>query len=110
MEDAGLDDCEWPDVIDGLDHAAETVADEEEHIVDAAILDLAEDLVPVLGALAAVTDPQADHIAHPVDGDPDNGVDGTVGDLAVADLTWIASMKITGYTGSSCRRCHAVIS
>jgi hypothetical protein len=42
--------------------------------------------VPVLGSLASVADPEAEHITRPIDGDTDDGVDGPVGDLAVADL------------------------
>ena len=54
----------------------------------------------------------------PVHGHADRDVDGPVGDLPVANLEWghlplagrIASMNSAGYTGSSGRTGHAVIS
>src|SRR5262249_7694512 len=66
VQDAGLDDRERPDVVDRLDQAAQAIADEDQDVVDAAVTDLAEDLVPVLGALAAVADPEAEDVPHPV--------------------------------------------
>jgi len=86
MQYTGLDDRERREVVDRLDQTAQAVADEEQDVVDAAIPDLAQHLVPVLGALAAVADPEAEDLPRPVDGDPDDGVEGPVGDLAVADL------------------------
>lgn len=42
--------------------------------------------------------------------DTDGGVDGSVGDLPVADLTWIASKNTATYTTSSGRLAHSRIS
>ena len=47
---------------------------------------LGEDLEPELGALAAGAGPQPQDLPPTVNGDPDGGVDGPVGDLTVADL------------------------
>ena len=41
------------------------------HVLDAAVLDLGEDLQPELGALAAVAGPQPEDVPLPVHGDPD---------------------------------------
>jgi hypothetical protein len=46
--------------------------------------------------LTALSGPQAEDVPGAVDGDADGHVDGPVGDLAVADLDWMASMKMTG--------------
>lgn len=47
---------------------------------------LGEDLEPELGALTAGAGPQPENLPAAVHGDPDGGVDGPVGDLAVTDL------------------------
>src|SRR5579859_4301326 len=86
VQDAGLDDRERPDVGHRFDQAAEAVADEDAHVLDATVADLAEHLVPVLGALTTVPDPEPEDLPHPLDGDADDGVDRPVGDLAVTDL------------------------
>jgi hypothetical protein len=86
MQHARLHDRQRPDVVDRLDQAAQAVADKEQHVVDAAVADLGKDLLPVLGTLTAIPDPQAEDLPHPVDGDPDHRVDRPIGDLAVADL------------------------
>jgi hypothetical protein len=51
---------------------------------------------PELGALAAVAGPQAEDVALAVDGECQRDVDGPVGDLALAQLQWMASMNRTG--------------
>ena len=61
--------------------ALQPVADEHEHVVHAAVLDLGEDVQPVLGALAAVAGPQPQDLPAALDGDGQGHVDGPVGDL-----------------------------
>ena len=59
---------------------------DDEHVGDAAVLDLGEHRQPELRALAAVAGPQPEDVAFAGAGDPDRDVDRPVGDLAVADL------------------------
>ena len=75
-----------PHRADGLGQAFEPVADEHQHVIDAAVLDLGQDLQPVLGALPAVAGPQAEDVAVAVDGDGQGHVDRPVGDLPVTHL------------------------
>jgi hypothetical protein len=51
---------------------------------------------PVLGALATVTGPQPEDVAGAIDGDRQRDVDRPVGDLAVADLGFVADCVIFG--------------
>jgi len=81
-----LHDGERPHVADRVGQALEPVAHEHEHVVDAAVLDLGQDLLPVLRAFSAVTDPQPEDVSVPLDGDRQGDVDRAVRDLTVADL------------------------
>lgn len=64
----------------------QAVADDHAYIGDAAVLDLGQDVQPVLGALSAVAGPQPEDVAVSFAGDRKGPVDRPVGDLAVADL------------------------
>jgi hypothetical protein len=88
MNYARLDDGAVPDGIHPVRQAFQAVAHGHEHVVHAPVLDLGEHPQPVLGALAVavLAGPQAQHVPLAVRGDADRGVDGPVGDLAVADL------------------------
>ena len=56
-------------VFDGVGQALQAVADEHQHVLDAAVLDLGEDLQPVLRALTAVAGPEAEDVPVPLDRD-----------------------------------------
>ncbi len=86
MHDAGLYDRPGPDRLHCLGQAFQPVADQHEHVADTAVLDLGEDVHPVLGALAAVAGPQAQDLPPALGGDGQGHVDGPVGHGAVADL------------------------
>ena len=75
-----------PDVVDRLGQPFEAVADDDADILDAAVEDLAQHLVPVLGAFRAIAGPEAEDVPLALEGDADDGVDRPVGDLAVPDL------------------------
>jgi hypothetical protein len=83
---AGLHDRPRPDGLHRLGQALEPVADRHEDVADAAVLDLGEDVQPVLGALAAVAGPQPQDFAPALSSDGQGDIDGPVGDRAVADL------------------------
>lgn len=86
VQHAALDDRPWPHRVDRVRQPLQAVAHDDQDVVDAAVADLGEDLRPELGALAAVTGPQAQDVAFTLHTDRDGGVDPPVGDLAVADL------------------------
>jgi hypothetical protein len=86
VQHTGLHDRQRPGRLDRLRQPFQAVAHDDAHVVDATVLDLGEHLQPVLGAFAAGADPQSEDVALAVHGHPDRRVDGTVGDLAVADL------------------------
>ncbi len=81
-----LDNCARPDALHGLGKALEPVTDQHQHVVQAAVLQLGEDVQPVLGALAAVSGPDAEDVAGAVHGHRHHDVDRTVRDLPVPDL------------------------
>jgi hypothetical protein len=86
MHDAGLHDRPGPDGLDRFGQALEPVANQHEDVADAAVLDLGEDVHPVLGSLAAVACPQAQDVPPALDGDGQGHVDRPVRHGAVADL------------------------
>ncbi|MDQ1064589.1 hypothetical protein QFZ32_000028 [Streptomyces canus] len=86
MHDAGLHDRPRPDRLHRLGQALEPVADQHQHIAHAAVLDLGEDVRPVLGALAAFTCPQPQNLPPALGGHGQGHVDGPVGHRTVADL------------------------
>jgi hypothetical protein len=55
-------------------------------ILDATVLDLREYLLPVFGAFATDTDPQAEDVSFTVHGDPNRHMDRPVSDLPVTYL------------------------
>ena len=77
---------ELPHRGDRVRQALQAVADRDAHVCDAAVLQLGQHLQPELRALAAVAGPQAEDVAFPVHGDPDDHIDRLVPDLPVADL------------------------
>lgn len=85
-----------PDGFYGVGQALEPVADQHEDVVDTAVLDLGEDVHPVLGALGAVAGPQLEDVPPALDSDRQGHVNGPVGHHPVTVFTWMASMKITG--------------
>ncbi len=86
VQHTSLHDRQRPGRLDRFRQAFQPVAHDDAHVVDTAVLDLGEDLQPVLGALAAGADPQPENVAFAIDGHTDRCVDRPVGDLAVADL------------------------
>ena len=77
---------ELPDGVDRVGQAFQAVADGDAHIGHAAVLQLAQHLQPKLRTFGAVTGPQAQNGAFPVDGNPNDHIDRLVADLPVADL------------------------
>jgi hypothetical protein len=86
VNDAGLGNGLRPDIGDDVGKTFETVADEEEHVPDATVLQVDQHAHPELRALTAGAHPQTQYFLAAVHGDPEGGVDGSVGDLAVADF------------------------
>jgi hypothetical protein len=86
VDDAGLGDGLRPDRADGVGQALESVAHDHADVCDAAVLDLGQDVQPVLGSLTAVAGPQSEDLPGALDRDRERHVDGLVGDLAVAEL------------------------
>lgn len=86
VDHAGLHDRFRPHLADCVGQPFEPVADHDARVRDAAVLQLGEDLQPELGALAAVTGPQAQDVPGALDLDCQGQVDRPVGDLPVADL------------------------
>ncbi|GAA0270604.1 hypothetical protein GCM10010302_05210 [Streptomyces polychromogenes] len=66
--------------------ALEPVTDQHEDVVHAAVLDLGENVHPVLGALAAVAGPQPENVQPPLGRDRQGHVNGPVGNRAVTNL------------------------
>ena len=81
-----FDDGQRPGVADRLGQSFQTVADHDADVFDTSVLHLGEHLKPELGSLTTVADPQSENVSFAVDCYADGGVDGTVGDLPVADL------------------------
>ena len=65
VQHTGLHDRQRPGRFDRLGQALEPVAHDDADVLDATVLDLGEHLQPVLGALAAGADPQAEDVALP---------------------------------------------
>ncbi|MDQ0956362.1 hypothetical protein QFZ66_000240 [Streptomyces sp. B4I13] len=88
MDHAGLDRGAGPDGLDRVGQALEPVADQHEDVVDTAVLDLGEDVHPVLGALAAVAvaGPQPEDVPPALDSDRQGHVNGPVGHRPITDL------------------------
>jgi hypothetical protein len=80
-----LHDRAFPYGGDRLRQAFQPVADRDALVGDAAVLQLGEHGQPDLRTLPAVTGPQPEDVAFTGHGDPDDHVDGSVGDLPVAD-------------------------
>ena len=86
VHDAGLHPRLRVDGLDRLREAAQPVDAADEHVLDAAGLQLGQDLEPELGAFGAL-EPHAEHVALAVEVDADRQVAGEVPDrLPVADL------------------------
>ena len=64
----------------------EPVADQEEHVLHAAVADVGQHAHPELRALTAGPGPQPQDVLLAGQGDPDRGIDRPVRDLPVADL------------------------
>ncbi len=87
MDDARLHRGLREDCSDRVRQPLEPVADDKEHVVDAAVLQLGEHLDPELCRLpAAGAGPQPEDVLVAGQVDPDRGVERPVRDLAVADL------------------------
>jgi hypothetical protein len=67
---------------DRFRESLEAVADHDARVGQAAVLDLGEHVQPVLGAFAALADPDAEDVAVPVHGDADDHVEGPEGGLS----------------------------
>jgi len=63
-----------PDRGHRVGQAGQPVADQDAHVLDAAVTDVGEHLMPVLGAFTAAAGPQAQDVAFAVDGDADDDV------------------------------------
>ncbi len=63
-----------PDVGDHVGQSLEPVADDEEHVPDAAVAQVGQDAHPELGALPAGPGPQPQDVLLAREGDPDRGV------------------------------------
>ena len=71
----------------GVRQPLQAVADDEEHIDHAAVLDVGQHTHPELRRLArTVAGPQPEHVPVPVQVDPDRGVERLVADLPVTNL------------------------
>jgi len=81
-----LHDRGRPDGVDRVGQALQSIADDDAHVGDAAVLDLADHREPVLCAFPAVAGPQPEDLAFAVGGDREGDVDGSVDDLPIADL------------------------
>lgn len=111
MDHAGLHDRLGPDRFHRLGQAFQPVTDEHEDVADAAVLDLGEDVQPVLGALAAVAGPQPQDLPPALGGDRQGHVDRPVGDRAVTNLHVDGvneDHRIDG-AASSGRLCHSAM-
>ena len=86
VHDALLDDGLLPGGVDRLRQALEPVADSDEHVLDAPVLELREDLQPEPGTLGAVAGPDAQNLPFPVHGDAHDDVERGIAHLPVADL------------------------
>ena len=83
----GLDRGHGPDGVHRVRHAFEAVADHEERVRDASVLQVGQHGHPELcGLPTAVAGPHPQDVLVPVQVDPDRGVDRPVADLTVADL------------------------
>jgi hypothetical protein len=94
VDHTGLDNRARPDGLDRIGQALQPVADEHEHVLDAAVLNLGEDTQPVLGALTAVAGPDSQDVAVSLDRHAHDHVDRTVRDLPVPDLGSVADLVI----------------
>jgi hypothetical protein len=63
MHHTRLDNRARPDGLHRVGQAFEPVADQHQHVVQAAVLQLGEHVQPVLRALAAVAGPDAEDVA-----------------------------------------------
>jgi hypothetical protein len=87
VDDAGLHDRLREHRVHGVRQALEPVAHDEEHVSHAAVLQVGEHVHPELRALpAALSGPQAEHVAAPAQIYADRGVERLVADLPVTDL------------------------
>jgi hypothetical protein len=73
-------------VVTASGRPAQSVADGDAHVFDAAVLDLGQHREPELRALPAIAGPQPEDVALTAAGDSDRHVDRAVHDLPVADL------------------------
>lgn len=64
---------------DRVGKSLQPVADEHEDIAHAAVLDLGEDVQPVLGSFTAVAGPQPEDLASALGGDCEGDVDDSAG-------------------------------
>ena len=86
VHDARLHDSLRVDRLDGFREAFQAVAAEDEHVLDAARLELVDDLEPELRALRRL-DPQTEHFLVAVHRDAERDVDALVAhDALVASL------------------------
>lgn len=90
--------------------SGQAVADDHQHVADAAVTDLGQDVQPVLRTLAAdvrVSGPQSEDVAATLAGDCECGVDGPVRDLPVASLLSGPHHSLIGVT-PMCRTARTV--
>ena len=96
MNDARLHRRLGEDRLDRLREALEPVDAADQDVLDAALLEIGEDLHPELRALGRLK-PHAEHVAVAVDGDPEREVAGAPCTLPPSRiLSTIASRKTTG--------------
>ena len=86
VHDALLNHRLRPGGADRLRQALEPVADGDEHVLDAPVLQLGEDLQPEPGAFGAVAGPDPEDVAFSVHGHAHDDVERRVAHLPVADL------------------------
>ncbi len=86
MHYTGLHDCLGPHPVHRVGQPSQAVADHHAHIGGAPVLDLGQNVRPVLGARSALADPDAENVGLAVHSHRRRHVDRPVGHLAVTDL------------------------
>ncbi len=86
MHDALLDDRLLPGRVDRLGETLQPVADGDEHVLDAPVLQLGEHLQPEPCSLASVAGPDPEDVVLTVHGDAHNDIERSVPDLPVPHL------------------------
>jgi hypothetical protein len=94
VDHAQLHVCLGPDLADRVGQALQSVAGDDAHVGHTAVAWFGPGGQPVLSALAAGADPQAEHVAFAGQVDPDRHVHGPVGHRTAANLGFVADLVI----------------